>query len=132
MTSKVHHAPNGFGTITPYFIAEDAERLLVFVKQAFDAEEIECVRDGGKIQHGLVRIGDSMLEFSSSRPPWSAMPGAIHLYVPDVQAVFDRALLAGGTSLYPVADMPYGELSGGVQDPCGNHWYIATRTRDGY
>lgn len=132
MTSKIHHAPKGFSAITPYLIVEDAERLLVYVKQAFDAVEIECAREEGLIRHALVRITDAMLEFSNSRAPWQPMPGAIHLYVPDSQTVYDKAVAAGGTSLFTVTDMPYGERSGGVQDPCGNHWYIATRTQDGY
>ena len=54
------------------------------------------------------------------------MPTAIHLYIPDVDQAYQRALAAGAKSLMPVADQPYGERSGGVEDVHGNRWYIAT------
>ena len=57
------------------------------------------------------------------------MPCAIHLYVPDTDAVYRRAIAAGGVSLFEPADMFYGDCSGGVADPAGNQWYIATRLR---
>jgi uncharacterized glyoxalase superfamily protein PhnB len=53
-------------------------------------------------------------------------PTAIHLYVPDVDEAYRRAMEAGATSLFEPADQPYGERSGAVQDPTGNRWYIAT------
>jgi len=54
------------------------------------------------------------------------MPTAIHLYVPNVDEAYKRALEAGGKSLMEPANQPYGERSGGVEDPTGNRWYIAT------
>ena len=54
------------------------------------------------------------------------MPTAIHLYVPDVDDAYRRAIDAGATSLMEPADQPYGERSGGVEDLSGNRWYIAT------
>lgn len=132
MTEGLHHAPPGFTAITPYLTVTGADALLAFLKQAFAAEEIECHREDGKIRHGLVRIGDGMLELSEAQASWAPMPGAIHLYVPDADETYQRAMAAGATSLYEVTDMDYGERSGGVRDACGNNWYIATRTREGY
>jgi PhnB protein len=53
-----------------------------------------------------------------------------YLYVPDADALYARALQAGAASVHPVADQPYGDRSGGVKDPFGNTWYIATHIRD--
>jgi PhnB protein len=82
-----------------------------------------------------VKIGDAMIEMSEAHGRWQPMPASIHLYVPDADALYARALEAGATSILPVTDQPYGERSGGVKDPWGNRWWIATytgKTTDGY
>ncbi len=53
-----------------------------------------------------------------------------YLYVPDCDSVYRRALAAGATSIAEPQDHPYGDRSGGVQDPFGNQWYIATHIKD--
>jgi len=115
--------------VTPYLTVKDAARLMQFLSEAFDAEE--CYRttapEGG-IMHAQMRIGDSMIELSDSNEQWPAMPAALHVYVADTDAVFASALRAGASALFDPTDMPYGERSGGVRDPVGNNWYIATRT----
>lgn len=80
--------------------------------------------------HASARIGDSMIEVSDATQQWRAMASAIHLYVPDTDAAYARALGAGATTLYEPADMFYGERSAGVTDPFGNKWYIATHVED--
>ena len=117
----------GFHTITPYLIVEGAEELIDFVKQAFDAEELyRGIGSGGGI-HAEVRIDDSMVMIGGGaalrRPP---MPTGIHLYVKDVDTVYERAVRAGGTSMYEPIEQAYGDREAGVKDLSGNHWYIAT------
>jgi len=129
MTAATAVSPirSGFHTVTPYLIVDGADRLMQFVKQAFGAEEkIRVPAEDGTIRHGEVRIGDSMLEFADAIAGWPAMPGAIHLYVEDADTVYRRALEAGGTPLHPFGVRDYGDREGGVQDPVGNKWYIAT------
>lgn len=127
----VHFIPDGFHTVTPYLTVEGADRLLAFLKAAFDAEEVLCMkRSDGTINHAAVRIGDSMIELADAKADWAPMPGAIHLYVQDADATYQRSLQAGATSLQEPADMYYGERGAAVKDPVGNHWYIATRTED--
>lgn len=125
------HIPDGFHTVTPYLTVQGADRLLDFVKAVFDAEEVLCMkRPDGTISHAAVKIGDSMVELAEAQAQWTPMPGAIHLYVKDTDAVYERALQSGATSLQKPADMYYGERSAAIQDPAGNHWYIATHTED--
>jgi PhnB protein len=118
----------GFHSITPYIIVPGAARFIEFVKQAFGAEEKLRVPtgDGSRIMHAEVRIGDSMIELSDGNEQYPARPASIHLYLPDTDSAYQRALAAGAASLHPVQEMPYGERSGSVKDPFGNHWYIAT------
>ena len=132
----VDPVPKGYRTVTPYPVVQDAAGLIEFVKQAFGAEEVFCsIGSAGGI-HGKVRIGDSMLMLGGGGPglAWrgESKPLAFHIYVPNCDATYERALQAGGTSLMKPADQSYGERSASVQDAAGNHWYIATFKGDNY
>lgn len=126
----------GFHTITPYLIVQDSPGLIDFVKRVFGAEEtFRAVGSAGGI-HAEVRIGDSMLMIGGGAPELSwrgeSRPTALHIYVEDTDTAFQRALEEGGTSIQAPADQAYGERSGSVKDPFGNHWYIATGKGDRY
>jgi uncharacterized glyoxalase superfamily protein PhnB len=99
--------------------------LIDFLTKAFGAEEKFRTTGSAGGMHAEVKIGDSMVMVGGA-PHIPAMPTAIHLYVPDVDDTYRRAIDAGATSLMEPADQPYGERSGGVEDLAGNRWYIAT------
>lgn len=134
MTSATAVKPmrEGFHSITPYLIVEGAANLIQFLEQAFGAKELFRVPGpgGSGIMHAEVRIADSIIELADATPQYPPMPAAIHLYVADVDAVYQRALQAGGTSAYGVVDQFYGDREGSVKDPAGNLWYIATHKWD--
>ena len=111
--------------VTPYITVHKPAELIDFVTQSFGA--IEHFRATGSAggMHAEVSIGDSVVMIGGAEHI-EPMPTAIHLYVPDVDQAYERALKAGAKSLMPVADQPYGERSGGVEDVHGNRWYIAT------
>ncbi|MDZ4289349.1 MAG: VOC family protein [Prosthecobacter sp.] len=128
---KTSYIPKGFHTVTPYLIVSDAERLVQFLRDVFDVQEVILMKNpAGKIQHAAFRIGDSMVELANGHGEWAPMTAALHVYVPDTDATYARAIRAGGTSLHEPKDMFYGERSGGVKDAFGNHWYIATQTEE--
>jgi PhnB protein len=123
--------PHGLHTVTPYLHPKGTGRMIEFLKQAFDAEDVE--RDespDGTVMHAKIRIGDSILEMGEAHGEFGPMPSTIHLYVNDTDATYQRALQAGGTSIVSPSDTPYGDRSAAVTDPAGNHWYIATHIRD--
>src|SRR5579884_2718069 len=127
--TAVNPIRTGFHTVTPYAIVDGASRLMDFLKQAFGAEEkIRVPDEQGRIRHAEVRIGDSMFQLADELPGWKAMPGAYHLYIEHVDAVYQRALDAGATTLHPLTDQSYGERGASVRDPAGNNWYRATYT----
>jgi PhnB protein len=129
MTKSKGYIPPGFRTVTPYLVVPGVARLIDFLKEAFDAEEIvRAAREDGSIAHAGARIGDSMVEMGEATGNWRPMPAGLHLYVKDADATYARAIKAGGVSLYDPKDMDYGDHEGGVADPSGNHWYIATHT----
>jgi len=127
----VKPVPGGFHTVTPYLLVEGADTLIEFIEKAFDAKNIEKhTLPDGSIMHAQVTIGDSIIMLSEARGEFKAMPAMLHLYVTDVDATHKQAIQAGGTSLREPADQFYGDRSGGVLDPCGNQWWIATHVED--
>ncbi len=117
----------GFTTLTPYIRVREAG-LLDFLTAVFGAVETSVTTTGGDSAHREVRVGDSMLMIGEGGAegglPFS--PAAFHVYVPDVDAAFERAMAAGAKSLGAPEDRSYGERAGFVEDRFGNHWYIAT------
>jgi PhnB protein len=118
----------GFHTITPYLQVQRAADVLEFVKHAFGAIETFQTSDpGGGLRHAEARIGDSMVMLGGSPGmQFPERPASLHLYVPDADAVYERALQAGAVSLHEPVDQPYGDREGSVRDVGGNFWYIAT------
>ena len=128
MTKATSAIPEGFHSVTPYLIVDGAKPFLQFITVAFGAtERFTMAGPDGIIRHAESRIGDSILEFAQSGPTWSAMPGGLHYYVPDVDEVYSRALQAGGASLNEPTDRDYGDREAGIRDPAGNLWFIATQ-----
>ncbi len=121
----------GFRTLTPYLLVNDAERLIAFLKTAFGAHEVLRVpRPDGTIMHAELQIGDSRLELAQADPSANHFrepsAAAIHLYVPDTDATYQRAIAAGAASTTAPYNAPYGDRAANIVDPCGNHWFIAT------
>ncbi|MGH7848003.1 MAG: VOC family protein [Candidatus Binatia bacterium] len=123
--------PDGYHAVTPYLVVQGAARLIDFLKQAFDAQEtFRMPTADGTIMHAEVKIGDSMLMMGEASEQWKPMPASMYLYVTDSDAVYKRALQAGATSIMEPADQFYGDRHGGVKDPSGNMWWIATHKED--
>jgi PhnB protein len=117
----------GFRTVTPYITVPEGARLIEFLKSTFGAEELLRSPSPAGF-HAEIRIGDSILMIGSGESVRGhERIGAFHIYVPDCDAAYRRALEDGATSMGEPADRPYGERSGFVKDFAGNHWYIATR-----
>jgi len=122
-TSK--HARAGYQTITPYLTVNGPEQLVEFVKQAFGGNEVLRATGSAGGLHAEVVIGDSKLMIGGY-PDVEEKLTALHLYVPDADAVYECALAAGATSLEEPVDQFYGDREAGVKDPSGNVWWIAT------
>jgi len=126
--SNVNYIPEGFHTVTPYFVVPDGLAFAAFLQNGLGAKEISVHRDsGGRIMHAELKLGDSMLEFGEASQQWPAMKLSLHVYVPDTDAVYRQAVAAGAKTLREPRNEAYGERSAGVEDPAGNVWWIATR-----
>ena len=124
--------PEGHHTVTPYLVVRGAAKTIDFAKKAFDAEYLfdPMKRPDGTIMHAEIKVGDSVIMISDATEEHPAMQSMLHLYVPDIDARYKKAVAAGGTSVMEPADQFYGDRSGGVKDPCGVMWYIATHKED--
>jgi PhnB protein len=123
--------PEGFHAITPYLFARGASQLIEFISVAFGGEvTFRQARADGAIMHATMRIGDSMLMVADPTEQFAATTSSIYLYVTDCDTVYQSALRAGGVSVFPIMTLPSGERYGGVKDPCGNVWWVATHVED--
>ena len=121
----------GLRTLNVYLHPIGAPEFIDFLKAAFDAEETQVFTSPqGVVHHAKIRIGESILEMGEAHGPFQPMPAQFYLYVPDCDAWYQRALKAGAKSIAEPVDHPYGDRSGGVEDPFGNTWYIATHIKD--
>jgi len=131
--------PDGFHTLTPHIVVEDAGKAIEFYKRAFGAQEIErhLAPDGQRVMHAQIKIGDSLLMLANEFPPMCMGPKSrggtsttLHLYVPDADAAFNRAVKAGCSVKMPMMDQFWGDRYGQVEDPFGHQWSIATHKQD--
>jgi PhnB protein len=138
---KVKPVPDGMPVITPHLICAGAADAIAFYKKAFGAEEtgrLPMPGGSGKLMHASIKIFGAPVYLVDEMPAHGAhsplaltgSPVTIHLSVPDVDAVFARAVKAGATVLMPLADMFWGDRYGIVTDPFGHKWSIATHIRD--
>jgi PhnB protein len=131
--------PDGYHSVTPYLIFDNAAAALEFYKKALGAVELmRFPAPGGKIGHAEIRIGNSPVMLADESPEMNARsprtiggsPISLMVYVEDVDALVARAVAAGAKLERPVANQFYGDRTGGIEDPFGYHWYIATHVED--
>jgi len=131
--------PDGYYSLTPYLVITGAAKALEFYKQAFGAVEVFRM-DGpdGRVHHAEIKVGDSHIMLADEYPEMGARgprtiggsPVSLMLYVEDVDATVGRAVEGGATLKRPVADQFYGDRTGGIEDPFGHAWYVATHIED--
>ena len=135
----VNPIPEGYHSLTPYLTVENAAEAIEFYKRAFGAKErMRMPTPDGRIAHAELDIGDSVVMLSDPFPNSShkspkelgGTSAGIFMYVEDVDAVVQDAIDAGATVTMPIEDMFWGDRFGGVMDPFGHAWQIATHKED--
>ncbi len=123
--------PAGHHSITPYLTVPDADRLVDFLRAAFEGHLVKLDRnEGGRIRHARIRIGDSILMLNEAGD-YPANDSQLHLYVDDVDESFSRALDEGATAVMQPNTRPHGDRMAGIHDPCGNTWWLAAPAEAG-
>ncbi|MGH9747171.1 MAG: VOC family protein [Candidatus Acidiferrales bacterium] len=138
MAKATNPIPTGYHSITPSLTCRDAAKAIDFYKIAFEAQEkMRSSTPDGKVSHAEIKIGDSIVFVNDEFPGMTAGPAAtktpsvnLFLYVPDVDAVYERAIAAGAHADMPLEDMFWGDRFGKVTDPFGHQWSLATHVED--
>ncbi|MCC6409041.1 MAG: VOC family protein [Planctomycetes bacterium] len=139
MQSPVKPIPDGYHTLTPYLIVRGGFDALAFYAAAFGARELlRLDAPGGRLGHAELQIGDSRVMLADEFPDMDARspssfggtPVRMMLYVEDCDALFARAVAAGAKVIRPLVDQFYGDRVGGLEDPFGHIWFIATHKED--
>ena len=131
VNSDAKPVPDGYHTLTPYLTVPDGEAMLRFLRDVFAAELRERFNSpDGSLKHAELVIGDSCIMVGQASQQFSPRPQTLYVYLPDVDAAFQRALDAGAKSLRPVANVGYGDRTGGFEDVAGNWWWVATRVEE--
>ena len=147
MTSEVKPIPDGFHTLTPSLIVNDAAKAIEFYKAALQAVELgRAGTPDGRIMHAELKIGDSIFFLNDEFPEFSSQcggqypsaspvtlggrTGSINIYVESADDWFNRAVSAGATVVMPLMDAFWGDRYGMVADPFGHVWGFATHIKD--
>jgi len=135
----VNPIPKGFHTVTPHLVCRNASKAIEFYQKALGAETrmVHHMPDG-KVMHAELKVGDSILMLGEEAPDWNVVspqtlnnsPVHLHIYVPDADAVYQRAVAAGCTATMPIADQFWGDRYGQFVDPFGHRWSVATHIED--
>jgi PhnB protein len=141
MAKAKNAVPEGYHTVTPQLTMDNAAQAIDWYKKALGAEEAgRAVGPDGKIMHAEIRIGDSRIMLNDAMmggkgaTAMGGSPASLWIYVEDSDALFNRAVAAGGKVLGgpmgPMADQFWGDRCGTFTDPQGYKWTIATRKED--
>ena len=124
-----HYKPANYSTVSPYLVVNDANSTIDFLKKVFGAIELRRFPDeAGRLMHAEVRIDDTVIMLADAAPPdWPPISSNVHIYVPDVDATYRKALATGATSVQEPVKKEDEDKRGGVKDPGGTTWWIATK-----
>ena len=135
---SVPTTPAGYHSVTPYLTVDNAEDAIDYYRRAFGATEVIRLPMGDRIGHAELKIGDSHVMLSDEFPDMDVLgprarggaTSSLVVYLPDVDAAFDRAIAQGGTVNRPVQDQFWGDRMGTLIDPFGHKWTLATHIED--
>jgi len=137
MAKKVAPVPKGYRTVTPYLVVRGADAALAYYTDVFGAEVLSRIYadDGFTVLHAEMKLGNSIIIVSDEMPAFGifsplAYGGSAtsqHLYLPNVDQAWEKAVEAGCSVLVPLADTQYGERFAKVCDPFGHIWSMSKR-----
>jgi PhnB protein len=137
MAKAAKPVPDGYHTITPQLTLDNAAQTIDWYKRALGAEELSrSLGPDGKVMHAEIKIGNSRVMVNDvmmgAKGPqgFGGSPAALWLYVENSDALFNRAVEAGGTVQMPIDDQFWGDRAGAIGDPNGYTWWIATRKEE--
>lgn len=118
--------PESYNSVSPYLVVDGARATMDFLVTVFGAERLRIVPgDEGRLRHAEVRIDDTVVMLADALEGWPAVPAHVHVYVPDVDAIFRRAVEAGATVVQEPVRKGDPDKRGGFRDAGGTTWWVA-------
>jgi PhnB protein len=122
--------PASYNSVSPYLIVTDAAATIKFLIAVFGAKELRRVADPktGRIMHAEVRLDDTVIMLGDCvEGVWPAVAAHVHVYVPDVDATYAKALQNGATAVQAPVQKQDEDKRGGFKDAWGTTWWVATK-----
>ena len=130
-SKTIQKRPEGFHTVTPYLVVDNAAGLIDFIQKAFDGKlKFIMKHEDKKVMHATITIGDSTIMLADTMEGMSPQLAMLYLYLDDVDSVFKKAVQAKGTPIQQPKNEFYGDRAGAVKDEWGNVWWISTHVED--
>jgi PhnB protein len=121
------YKPEGYSTVSPYLIVNGAAATIGFLEGVFGAREIRrFTNEDGFINHAEVRLDETVFMIGDAVEEWPSVPAHLHIYVPDVDEVYRRAVAAGATSIQKPVQKGDPDKRGGVRFPTEITWWLVT------
>lgn len=128
MRMSPSYKPPGYASVSAYVMADGAQRVIDFLREALGGEELRRTDNpDGTVMHAEVRIDDTVVMIADGGGDFPSFPVWLHVYVPDVDAAYRRAIDAGGHSVQEPVQKGDPDRRAGVTDPAGNTWWLATQ-----
>ncbi|WP_080832403.1 VOC family protein [Cohnella massiliensis] len=130
--NRVKYKPEGMRTVNPYLMVENVSLLIEFIETVFNGKlKYKLDRPDGSIMHSEILVGDSIIMAGEPMNEYGVFPASMYIYVPDCDSIYEKAIQNRAQSIMVPTDMTHaGERYGGVKDPFGNIWWIATHIED--
>lgn len=124
-----NYKPKNYNSLSPYLIVDDAQGLVDLLIKIFDAIELrKMMREDGKIRHVELKIDDSIIMISDSTLDYAANQTMLHVYVPDVNKTFEKAVHLGCEIIdQPITKPGEEDKRGSFYDNAGNYWSVSTQ-----
>lgn len=130
MSVTPNYVPREYKTINVMLVVKDAHKALKFYNNAFGAEIIMKLEDpNGKVIHAEMKIDDTIIMLGEGEPG-DGSGIILQIYTGDAEALFESAVMAGATEVFPIEEQFYGDRAGRVKDPFGHQWIISTHIED--
>jgi uncharacterized glyoxalase superfamily protein PhnB len=120
--------PDGYSSVSPYLTVNGAQATIDFLVKVLGAQPLRMIPgNDGKVGHGEVRIDDTVIMFTDAVEGWTATPSHVHIYVKDVDTIFEKALAAGATLVKRPVQEGDADKRGGFTDAGGTTWWVSTQ-----
>jgi uncharacterized glyoxalase superfamily protein PhnB len=120
--------PDGYSSVSPYLTVNGAQATIDFLVKVLGAQPLRMIPgNDGKVGHGEVRIDDTVIMFTDAVEGWPATPSHVHIYVKDVDTIFEKARAAGATLVKRPVQEGDADKRGGFTDAGGTTWWVSTQ-----